>query len=61
MDVPDEERMMDEDINERVLVYNVVVLGSGQVFDGAEWNILYHHLSRWASTTHDNVVWYDNV
>ena len=61
MEVLDKEHMIDEDTNERVLVYNVVILGRRQVFDGAEWDILYHHLSRWASTTHDNVVWYDNV
>ena len=46
MEVPDEERMMDEDTNERVLVYHAVILGSTQVFDCAEWDILYHHLSR---------------
>ena len=60
MEVPDEEHMMDEVTNERVLVYNAVILGSTHVFDGAEWDILYHHLSQWASTAHGNV-WYDNV
>ena len=56
----DDEYLFDEDTNKRVLVYDVVILGSTWVFYGAEWNILYHHLSQWASTTHDNV-WYDNV
>ena len=41
-------------------MYDVVILGSTQVFDFVEWDILYHHLSRWATTARDNV-WYDNV
>ena len=46
MEVSDEECMMDGDTNKRVLVYDVVILGSTLVFDGAEWDILYHHLLR---------------
>ena len=42
------------------LVYNLVILGSRQVFDGAGWDILYNPLARWAATPHGNV-WYDSV
>ena len=47
--------LLDADTPARDLVYNVVILGSVQVFDGAGWDILYHHLLRWAATPHDNV------
>ena len=49
----DDEDFFDEDTNDRVLVYNVVILGSIQVFDCDGWDVLYHHLARWASTGRD--------
>ena len=59
-EMDEDEYLYDENTNSRDLVYYVVIQSSSQIFDGAEWDILYHHLSRWASTAHDNV-WYDNV
>ena len=55
-----EEHLLDADTPVWDLVYDVVILGSTPVFDGAERDILYHPLSRWATTPHDSV-WYDNV
>ena len=55
-----EEYLYDEVTNARDLWYDVDILGSTQVFERTGWDILYHHLSRWATTPRDNV-WYDIV
>ena len=44
-EIPGDEDVLYEDNNDRVLVYDLVILGSTRVFDCAEWDILYHHLS----------------
>ena len=59
-EMEEEEYLYDKDTLSPDLVYDLVILGSTQVFDGSGWDILYHHLSRWATTDQDNV-WYDNV
>ena len=56
----DDDGFFDEDTNDRVLEYDVVILGSIQVFDCDGWDVLYHHLARWA-TTERNYPFYDNV
>ena len=45
----EEEYLYDEDTNEQVLWYDLVILGSTRVFDRAGWDILYCLLLRWAS------------
>ena len=50
----------DEDTNDRVLEYDVVILGSIQVFDCDGWDVLYRHLARWASMER-NYPFYGNV
>ena len=56
----DDDNFFDEDTNDRIFVYDVVILGSTQVFDCDGWDVLYHPLAQWASTGRDNLV-YDNV
>ena len=55
-----DEYLLDKDTDARDLVYDLVILGSTQVFERSGWDVLYHHLSQWATTPGDNV-WYDNV
>ena len=56
----DDDVHFDEDTNDRTLVYDVVILGSTQLFGSDGWDVLYHHLARWASTDRDTLL-YDNV
>ena len=56
----DDDDYFDEDTDDRVLVYDVVILGSARVFDHDEWDVLYHHVARWASIDRKNL-FYDNV
>ena len=58
-EMDEEAYLYDEDTNDRVLVYDVVILGSTRVFDCDGWDVLYHHLARWASTGRNGVL-YDN-
>ena len=59
-EMDEEEYLYDEDTNAPDLWYDVVILGSTQVFDRAGWDILYRPLLRWASASHDTV-FYDDV
>ena len=58
-EMDEEAYLYDEDTNDRVLVYDVVILGSTRVFDCDGWDVLYHHLARWASTGRNGEL-YDN-
>ena len=49
----EEEYLFDEDTNERVLWYDLVILGSTRVFDRTGWDILYWPLSQWATRPRD--------
>ena len=56
----DDEYFFDEDTNDRIFVYDVVILGSARAVDLDGWSNHYHHLARWASTGRKNP-FYNNV
>ena len=66
-EIYEDEYLSDEDTNGITLVYDMIILGSTWVFNGAEWDILYNRQAKWASVFRgDNVicndnVWYDSV
>ena len=56
----DDDDFFDEDTNDCIFLFNVVILGSTRVFECEGWGQLYHHLSRWASSGRNDLL-YDNV
>ena len=57
----DDEYFFDEDTNDRIFVYDVVILGSARAVDLDGWSNHYHHLARWASTGNEKNLFYTNV